>query len=257
MITTLHPDDTGDGDVTERCNVGACAPTSPSSQPMVRRSPPISTSLTTCPKTFPIGRRSALVGGTDRGAAVPQGRRHRFVPHRPTSATLSAGFAVLRLDLRGTGSSTGITTDEYAGGRTHRSARPRSRGSPPSRGRPGRVGMFGTSYSGFNSLQMAAERVGSASRARRGRRHLRHRRPLHRRRPLRRRRAAGARPDRLPALHGRDERAAARAVGVRGWLAGRVAPPARRDAAVADGVAGEPARRSDVATGLGPARTRR
>lgn len=67
------------------------------------------------------------------------------------------GFAVCRLDLRGTGSSSGLATDEY----------------PPSElddlqqaiawlaaceWSTGRVGMYGTSYSGFNSLQLACER---------------------------------------------------------------------------------------------------
>ena len=67
------------------------------------------------------------------------------------------GFAVCRVDLRGTGSSQGEATDEY----------------PPAEQRDlheviawlaaqpwcnGDVGMFGTSYSGFNSLQMACER---------------------------------------------------------------------------------------------------
>lgn len=66
-------------------------------------------------------------------------------------------LAVCRLDLRGTGSSEGIATDEY----------------PPAEQRDlheviawlaaqewssGAVGMYGTSYSGFNSLQMACER---------------------------------------------------------------------------------------------------
>jgi predicted acyl esterase len=65
-------------------------------------------------------------------------------------------FVVARLDLRGTGASEGIAEDEY----------------PPQEqadlaeviawlaGQPwsiGRVGMFGTSYSGFNSLQLAIE----------------------------------------------------------------------------------------------------
>ena len=71
---------------------------------------------------------------------------------------VEAGFAVLRLDLRGTGSSTGVMTDEYpdverADLRTvigWLATRPWS---------TGRVGMFGTSYSGFNSLQMAAADV--------------------------------------------------------------------------------------------------
>jgi predicted acyl esterase len=67
------------------------------------------------------------------------------------------GYAVCRVDLRGTGSSPGTATDEY----------------PPAEQRDlhaviawlaaqewcdGQVGMFGTSYSGFNSLQMACER---------------------------------------------------------------------------------------------------
>lgn len=67
------------------------------------------------------------------------------------------GLAVCRVDLRGTGSSEGIATDEY----------------PPQEQRDlhevidwlaaqdwsnGSVGMYGTSYSGFNSLQLACER---------------------------------------------------------------------------------------------------
>jgi predicted acyl esterase len=67
------------------------------------------------------------------------------------------GYAVCRLDLRGTGSSEGIATDEY----------------PASEQRDlcdviawlasqewctGAVGMYGTSYSGFNSIQVAMER---------------------------------------------------------------------------------------------------
>jgi uncharacterized protein len=74
---------------------------------------------------------------------------------------VAAGFAVVRVDLRGTGSSTGIATDEYTDvERTDLRdlidwivAQPWS---------SGKVGMFGTSYSGFNALQMAAhaERLG-------------------------------------------------------------------------------------------------
>ena len=67
------------------------------------------------------------------------------------------GFAVCRLDLRGTGSSAGRATDEYpltelddlADVIAWLAAQPWCNG---------RVGMFGYSYSGFNSLQLACER---------------------------------------------------------------------------------------------------
>jgi predicted acyl esterase len=72
-----------------------------------------------------------------------------------------AGFAVLRLDLRGTGSSTGTMTDEYpeVERRDLRRAIEWLAAQPWA---SGRVGMFGTSYSGFNSLQMAAEGAADA-----------------------------------------------------------------------------------------------
>jgi putative CocE/NonD family hydrolase len=67
------------------------------------------------------------------------------------------GFAVARVDLRGTGSSEGIAVDEYP---------PREQADlvqaiawlAEQEWSNGRVGMYGTSYSGFNSLQLAAER---------------------------------------------------------------------------------------------------
>jgi putative CocE/NonD family hydrolase len=67
------------------------------------------------------------------------------------------GFAVCRLDVRGTGSSAGRATDEYplselddlADVVAWLAAQPWCNG---------RVGMFGYSYSGFNSLQLACER---------------------------------------------------------------------------------------------------
>jgi uncharacterized protein len=66
------------------------------------------------------------------------------------------GFAVCRLDVRGTGSSAGRATDEYplselddlADVIAWLAAQPWCNG---------RVGMFGYSYSGFNSLQLACE----------------------------------------------------------------------------------------------------
>jgi predicted acyl esterase len=65
-------------------------------------------------------------------------------------------FAVARVDLRGTGASDGLATDEYPPEEQSDlleviawlAAQPWSNGN---------VGMFGTSYSGFNSLQMACE----------------------------------------------------------------------------------------------------
>jgi uncharacterized protein len=66
-------------------------------------------------------------------------------------------FAVCRVDLRGTGSSEGLATDEYP------EAEQRDLGEviawlAAQRWSNGRVGMFGTSYSGLNSIQMACER---------------------------------------------------------------------------------------------------
>jgi putative CocE/NonD family hydrolase len=67
------------------------------------------------------------------------------------------GFAVCRLDLRGTGSSEGIALDEYhpqeqadiCEAIAWLAAEPWSTGS---------VGMYGTSWGGFNSIQVAMER---------------------------------------------------------------------------------------------------
>ena len=68
------------------------------------------------------------------------------------------GFAVARIDVRGTGSSSGRATDEYpeaeqsdlAEAIAWLAAQPWC---------TGRVGMFGTSYGGFNSFQLACERA--------------------------------------------------------------------------------------------------
>ncbi len=67
------------------------------------------------------------------------------------------GYAVCRVDLRGTGSSEGAATDEYPAREQDDlcaviawlAAQPWCDGG---------VGMFGTSYSGFNSIQVAARR---------------------------------------------------------------------------------------------------
>ncbi len=67
------------------------------------------------------------------------------------------GFAVCRLDLRGTGSSSGIALDEY---------HPQEQADvceaiawlAEQEWSTGRVGMYGTSWGGFNSIQVAMER---------------------------------------------------------------------------------------------------
>ncbi|HSJ93946.1 MAG TPA: CocE/NonD family hydrolase [Gaiellaceae bacterium] len=67
------------------------------------------------------------------------------------------GFAVARVDLRGTGSSDGIATDEYPPQELDDLAEVVA-WLAAQEWSTGRVGMFGTSYSGFNSLQLACER---------------------------------------------------------------------------------------------------
>ena len=148
--------------------------------------------------------------------ALPYRKDDVTESYRPTYERYAAhGLAVLRLDLRGTGSSTGIAGDEYPD--VERSdlrtaiewlAAPavveRARGDV-------RHVVLG--------LQLAADGGRGRARPAGGGGHVRHRRPLHRRRPLLRRRAAGDRPHRLPALHGRDERPAAGAGGVRRRMA--------------------------------------
>ena len=91
--------------------------------------------------------------------ALPYRKDDLTSGYRPEYVRLSDdhGYAVCRLDLRGTGSSGGDATDEY----------PRSEQQDLRRVLAwlaeqewcdGSVGMYGTSYSGFNSLQMACER---------------------------------------------------------------------------------------------------
>jgi putative CocE/NonD family hydrolase len=67
------------------------------------------------------------------------------------------GYAVCRLDLRGTGSSAGDATDEYPVQELSDLAEVIAWLADQA-WCTGAVGMFGTSYSGFNSLQAAAER---------------------------------------------------------------------------------------------------
>jgi predicted acyl esterase len=66
-------------------------------------------------------------------------------------------YAVVRIDVRGTGSSDGVATDEYPAQEQQDLAEVIAWIATQS-WCTGSVGMYGTSYSGFNSLHMAAER---------------------------------------------------------------------------------------------------
>jgi len=90
--------------------------------------------------------------------ALPYRKDDDTASYKPEYERLaSAGYLVCRVDLRGTGSSQGIAQDEYpAVERTDLltvidwlATQVWSSGS---------VGMYGTSYSGFNSIQLAMER---------------------------------------------------------------------------------------------------
>ena len=67
------------------------------------------------------------------------------------------GFAVARIDVRGTGSSSGRATDEYPEAEQTDLAEAIA-WLAGQEWCTGRVGMFGTSYGGFNSFQLACER---------------------------------------------------------------------------------------------------
>jgi uncharacterized protein len=100
--------------------------------------------------------------------AVPQPCLVEALPYRKDDLTASYagtyevlcekhGYAVARIDVRGTGSSPGDAVDEYQ--------EAEQRDLPDAFAWlaaqdwcDGRIGMWGTSYSGFNSLQIAAER---------------------------------------------------------------------------------------------------
>jgi uncharacterized protein len=91
--------------------------------------------------------------------ALPYRKDDLTAGYRPEYVRLrdQHGYAVVRLDVRGTGSSEGIATDEYPPEEINDlsdviawiAEQPWCTGS---------VGMYGTSYSGFNSLHLAAAR---------------------------------------------------------------------------------------------------
>ena len=91
--------------------------------------------------------------------ALPYRKDDLTSSYRPDYARLAAdhAYAVCRLDLRGTGSSGGIAIDEYAA-REQRDLAAVISWLARQDWCDENVGMYGTSYSGFNSLQMACER---------------------------------------------------------------------------------------------------
>jgi putative CocE/NonD family hydrolase len=91
--------------------------------------------------------------------ALPYRKDDLTSSYRPDYARLrdDHGYAVCRLDLRGTGSSGGDATDEYPP-REQRDLHAVIRWLASQEWCDGSVGMYGTSYSAFNSLQMACER---------------------------------------------------------------------------------------------------
>ncbi len=91
--------------------------------------------------------------------ALPYRKDDLTSSYRPDYVRLrdDHGYAVCRLDLRGTGSSGGDATDEYP----PREQQDLHRVIDWLAGQAwcdGNIGMYGTSYSAFNSLQMACER---------------------------------------------------------------------------------------------------
>jgi uncharacterized protein len=91
--------------------------------------------------------------------ALPYRKDDVTASYRPEYERLchEHGYVVARVDLRGTGSSEGVATDEYPASEQADLCRVIDwLASQP--WATGAVGMYGTSYSGFNSLQVAAER---------------------------------------------------------------------------------------------------
>ena len=91
--------------------------------------------------------------------ALPYRKDDLTASFRPEYTRLRDEFnyAVARLDVRGTGSSSGRATDEYPY-QEQRDLAEVIAWLAAQDWCDGNVGMYGTSYSGFNSLHMAAER---------------------------------------------------------------------------------------------------
>ena len=91
--------------------------------------------------------------------ALPYRKDDLTATYRPEYVRLrdEHGYAVVRVDVRGTGSSDGLATDEYPE-QEQRDLCDVIAWLAEQPWCTGAVGMYGTSYSGFNSLQVACER---------------------------------------------------------------------------------------------------
>ena len=91
--------------------------------------------------------------------ALPYRKDDLTAGYRPEYERLAAefGYAVCRLDIRGTGSSEGLATDEYTD-QEHSDIEQVIAWLASQTWSNGAVGMYGTSWSGFNSLQVAMRR---------------------------------------------------------------------------------------------------
>jgi predicted acyl esterase len=91
--------------------------------------------------------------------ALPYRKDDLTATYRPEYVRLrdEHGYVVARLDLRGTGSSDGLAVDEYPA-QEQRDLCEAIGWLAAQEWCTGSVGMYGTSYSGFNSLQVACER---------------------------------------------------------------------------------------------------
>ena len=166
------------------------------------------------------------------------------------SFLVNAGFACVRLDVRGTGSSQG----------SRRTSTPRPSSTTARRGRVDggaavvhrRGGLVGRL---LRRVQLHPARRPAPAGAAGDRARLRDRRPLHRRHALPRRSAERQQPARLPHRDDRDERPAAARPARRG-VRPRLAAPDRGDPRVARGLDPRAARRPLLAQRLAAARLR-
>ena len=194
-----------------------------------------------CRSRWPTAPDRALPGDP-RDDPVPQGRLARGERREPRRVAGGARLRVLPARRPGHGHRRPGSPSTSTPPARRRTATTRSSGWRPSRGRNGKVGMWGISYGGFTAIQVAHA---PAAAPRGDRPDDGDRRPLHRRRPLPRRLRDGVGAEPVRGQHGRDERAAA-AAGV-----------PRRRAGPTSGASGSSGRRSGSSSGSASSTTGR